>query len=285
MNSESYVIYQGMRARQRALDVIANNIANASTTGFKADRLLYRSFEAAQQEAEQTAQPAGTVNTPASPISPAAPQTPNQPANAAATPDNKTASTENNFRKGEMNIVTSGATDFSQGSIRPTGRSLDVALNGDGFIAVQTPRGERYTRAGSFTLDRSGQLVTQNGDLVLGQGGPITIPAGEVNFGADGTISVGGSRVDQLKVVRFNNPHAGLVKEGSSLFAAVNGTRPLADNKTSVEGGSLEMSNVNNIAEMAAMMQNGREFESLQRSISVMMNELGRKVASEIGKL
>lgn len=282
MNSESYVIYQGMRARQRALDVIANNIANASTTGFKADRLLYRSFEAAQQEAEQAAPPAGTAHTPATPASPAAPPMPNA---AATTPDNKTASTENIFRQGEMNIVTSGATDFSQGSIRPTGRSLDVALNGDGFIAVQTPRGERYTRAGSLTLDRSGQLVTQNGDLVLGQSGPITIPAGEVSFGTDGTISVGGSRVDQLKVVRFSDPHAGLVKEGSSLFAAANGARPLADNKTSVEGGSLEMSNVNNIAEMAAMMQNGREFESLQRSISLMMNELGRKVASEIGKI
>ncbi|HVG39486.1 MAG TPA: flagellar basal-body rod protein FlgF [Pyrinomonadaceae bacterium] len=273
MNSDAYIVYQGMRARQRALDVIANNIANASTSGFKADRLLYRSFEAAEQEAQANAAP-----------DPAGAASPNTTA-AAATESKPTDEVDAARLKREMNIVTSGATDFSQGSIRQTGRSLDVALNGDGFFAVQTPRGERYTRAGSFALDAAGQLVTQNGDLVLGSGGPITVPPGEISFGADGTISAGGKNFDRLKIVRFNDARAALVKEGSALFAAADGVRPREDNRTGVEGGALEMSNVNTLTEMAAMMQNGREFESLQKSISLMMNDLGRKVATEIGRI
>lgn len=272
MNSEVYLVYQGMRARQRTLDVLANNIANASTTGFKADRLLYRSVEASQIEAQQAlrGRQAGTANA----------LTESTDANA---PDNQTPLAARLMN--EVNVVTGGATDYGSGSLHSTGRSLDAAIVGDGFFAVQTNRGERYTRAGSFTLDASGQLVTQSGDLVLGQGGPITVPPGEVSIGADGTVSVNNRVVDQLKVVNFSDPRTMLVKEGATLFAAGEGVRPRADNQSRVEQGSLEMSNVNTIAEMAAMMQNNREFESLQRSISMMMNDLGRKVASELGRL
>lgn len=269
MNTEIYVIYQGMRARQRALEVTANNIANASTSGFKADRLLYRSFEAAQLEAQQ---------------SPSAPN-PAPGAGAPAGAAGQTAAALTPQPLGEQNLVTGGTTDFSRGSIRQTGRSLDVAITGDGFFAVQTPRGERYTRAGSFTLDAAGQLVTQSGDLVKGQNGGITIPPGEVSFGEDGTITVNGKNIDRLKVVRFADPRASLLKEGASLFAAAPGIRPREDNASQIEQGALELSNVNTVAEMAAMMQTGREFESLQRSISLMMNELGRKVASELGRI
>lgn len=281
MNSEMYVIYQGMRARQRTLDVIANNIANASTSGFKADRTLYRSYEAAQREAETAAQNpnGGGVN--------ANTQTINATTTTAVQSDASQAKDGAQLlsQSGEMNIVTGGMVDFTQGSLRQTGRTLDAAIDGDGFFVVQTARGERYTRAGSFTLDAAGQLVTQNGELIVGGGGAITVPPGEVSIGPDGTLSVAGQRVDRLKIVRFDHPQTSLTKEGASLFAANNGVRPREDNNSTIEQGSLETSNVNTITEMAAMMQNGREFDSLQRSISMMMNELGRKVSSELGKI
>lgn len=277
MNSEAYLVYQGMRARQRALDVLANNLANASTAGFKADRLLYRSVEAAQLEALGAN---GKVAPQGSSAASSEVQTPQQTAQSiadAAAADPATAR--------EVNMLTNGTIDYSSGAMRQTGRSLDMAIAGDGLFAVQTARGERYTRAGSFTLDASGQLVTAGGDLVIGQNGGITIPPGELSVGSDGTISVDGRQIDRLKIVAFADPRSMLIKEGASLFAAGGGVRPREDDASRVEQGMLEGSNVNSITEMAAMIQNGREFESLQRSISLMMNDLGRKVSTELGRL
>jgi flagellar basal body rod protein FlgG len=180
-------------------------------------------------------------------------------------------------------VLASGMMDLSPGSIRDTGRGLDVALAGNGFLAVQTPRGERYTRAGGLTLDATGQLVTQSGHLVIGQGGAITLPPGEVAIGEDGTISVKGQIAGSLKIVRFNDPRTALAKEGETLFAPTGTERARQDTQTRVVGGALEMSNVNPIGEMAAMMQNSREFDSLERAITVMMGARGP--GGDIGKI
>ncbi len=160
-----------------------------------------------------------------------------------------------------------------------------MALSGDAFLVVQTPRGERYTRAGAFTLDSAGQLVTQNGDLVVADGGPLTLPPGEPSIGEDGAVSVNNQTVGRLKLVRFNDPRTALLKEGSSLFVASGSERPQEATGATVIRGALEMSNVNAVSEMVAMMQNSREFDSLQRSITLLMNDLGRKVSSEIGRI
>lgn len=267
-----YTAYLGMRARQRALDATANNIANASTSGFKADRLIYSSIAAAESETAQREAPATTVNT-----------------SAGAQPNGQTVGNATDAAKAlqarSVGVVAGGATDLSTGAMRETGRALDLAINGEGFLAVQTPRGERYTRAGALTLDQTGQLVTQNGDLVIGDGGPITLPPGEPTIGEDGTISVGKQTVARLKLVRFNDPRAALVKEGSSLFAATGTERPRAATGAGVIQGALETSNVNAVSEMVAMMQNSREFDSLQRSVTLLMNDLGRKVSTELGRL
>lgn len=283
MNYELYTAYQGMRARQQSLDVMANNIANASTAGFKADRVLYRSIEAAEIEAQRT-QPESRADQPSLPATPAA-QASGQTSTAQTSTDQTTDRPSAKLHVRPIGILTDGATDFSPGAIRQTGRSLDVALDGNGFLVVQTPRGERYTRAGSLTLDSSGQLVTQRGDLVVCEGGAITVPPGEVMIGEDGTISVKGQTLGRLKLVSFASPRAALAKEGESLFLATGQERPVEATDTRVVQGALEMSNVNTIGEMVAMMQNGREFESLQRSITLLMNDLGRKVASEIGRI
>ncbi|MBA3441637.1 MAG: flagellar hook-basal body protein [Pyrinomonadaceae bacterium] len=289
MNNGLYAAYLGMRARQRTLDTIANNIANASSAGFKGDRLLYKSVEAAEVEAlraQQTGAPqTGTPGqTPGQTTATNA--TPGNQANAAQTTDQ--ANVNQALANGNthvLGVLTSGATDHSTGSINQTNRSLDAALTGEGFFVVQTPRGERYTRAGAFTLDRSGQLVTPNGDLVVGENGPLTLPPGEATISEDGSISVGGQTAGRLRIVRFADARAALAKEGSSLFVANSGARPIEATETRVVGGALEMANVNALTEMAAMMQNSREFDSLQRSMTLMMNDLGRKVANEIGRI
>jgi len=238
-----YTAFLGMRSRQRTLDVQSNNIANASTTGFKAERLIYSAIEAAKKSKD------GTQNL-------------------------------------IVGVETSSSTDFSAGSIRETGRSLDVAIDGDAFLQIQTKQGTRYTRAGNLSLDADGQLVTHNGDLVVGDGGAITVPpGGEISIGQDGTISVKGQPVDQLKLVRFNNPATALAKEGDALFAATGAERPSENINSKVVQGALESSNINPISEMVAMINNNREFESLQKSVSLLMNDLGKKISSEIGKL
>lgn len=243
MNNGLYSAFLGMRARQRTLESQANNIANALTGGFKAERLLYSTVEAS----------------------------------------NKGSTSRQNVVAGAM---TTGQTDFSAGPINQTGRSLDLAIEGDAFLQIQTERGVRYTRAGNLSLDASGQLVTKNNDLVVGEKGAITVPAGgEITIGADGTLAVDGERFERLKLVRFENPVTALVKEGATLFAETGSEPPLEATNSRIYQGALESSNINSINEMVAMMNNTREFDSLQKSVSLLMNDLGRKIAGEIGKL
>ena len=237
-----YNAFLGMRSRQRTLDALANNIANASTVGFKAERLIYSAIEAEQ----------------------------------------KGAGDRQNIVAG---VLTSSGTDFSAGTIQQTGRSLDVAIEGDAFLQIQTPRGTRYTRAGNLSLDANGQLVTKNGDLVVGEGGAITVPKGDLTIGADGSLGVGKDVFDKLKLVRFENPTTALTKEGESLFIATGAEEPEDNVNSRVAQGALESSNVNSISEMVAMINNSREFESLQKNVTLLMNDLGRKIAGEIGKI
>lgn len=243
MNYGLYSIFLGMRSRQNTLEAQANNIANASTVGYKAERLIYSTYEAAK----------------------------------------KGSSNKQSLVSG---VLTSGSTDFTEGAFQQTGRTLDVAIDGDAFLQIQTPRGVRYTRAGNLSLNANGQLVTKNGDLVIGETGAITLPqTSEISIGADGSLAVGGQTFDKLKLVRFNNPAAALSKEGDSMFLATGAEQPQENVTSKVVQGALENSNINSISEMVAMINNNREFESLQKSLSLTMNDIGRKISSEIGKM
>ena len=243
MNYGLYTIFLGMRSRQNTLEAQANNIANASTVGFKAERLLYSTVEA----------------------------------------EKKGTSDKQNLVAG---VLTSGTADFTEGSLQQTGRNLDVAIEGDAFLQIQTPRGTRYTRAGNLSLKTNGQLVTKNGDLVIGDQGPITVPQkGEISIGQDGTLAAEGQTFDRLKLVRFNNPPSALMKEGDSLFLATGAEQPLENIDSKVVQGALENSNINSISEMVAMINNNREFESLQKSVSLLMNDIGRKISGDLGKI
>jgi flagellar basal-body rod protein FlgF len=234
---------------ERQLDVVANNIANVNTSGYKADRSLFEEV-----------------------------------LNSGAHEDNFVG------RDRRVSFVQDRATfrDFTQGSYEQTKNPLDIAINGDGFFAVQAPGGERYTRDGNLQINNQGQLVTASGFPVLGTSGPIVFQSTDhdVNVSPDGTVTVleGASRTDsirgKLRVVNFADPQS-LQKQGGNLFAAGNAAAAQADTKSTVQQGFVEKSNVNAVAEMGRMMEVMRTYTH----IATLMQQQNDLQKSAIEKL
>jgi flagellar basal-body rod protein FlgF len=233
---------------ERQYDVVANNVANVNTTGFKADRSLFQEFL-------------------------------------------RTGAHEDNFVGSDRRVsyVQDRATfrDYSQGATEQTKNPLDLAIDGSGFLAVQTPAGERYTRDGSLQINNQGQLVTVAGNPVLGTAGPIVFqPADhDINISPDGTITVlsGIARTDsirgKLRLVSFPQDQK-LLKEGLNLYAAGE-TTPQPDLKSVVQQGFIEKSNVNAVAEMSRMIEVSRAYTQ----ISALLQQQGDLHKSAIEKL
>lgn len=171
-------------------------------------------------------------------------------------------------------MATGTGTDFEPGAMAATGRELDVAVDGRGYIAVQGPDGrEAYTRAGNLEISAAGQLTTGEGWPVLGNAGPIAVPPAEkVEIGADGTVSVRPlgeeattmAAVDRIKLV--DPDQAGLEKSRTGLLQLRDGMPPAAaDAGVGLASGQLEGSNVNAIAEMVSMIDYARQFEMQMR--------------------
>jgi len=166
--------------------------------------------------------------------------------------------------------VTGTQVDMSPGTLNNTGRQLDVAVNGNGLIAVQAPDGsEAYTRAGNLQINSVGLLTTAGGDPVMGNGGPIAIPPNQkLEIGADGTISIlpiGQSPsslaiVDRIKLVSGANQQ--LVKTPDGLLKTASGANLTADATVSLQSGVLESSNVNPIDALANMIELSRHYEA-----------------------
>lgn len=160
-------------------------------------------------------------------------------------------------------------SDFRQGAIQHTGRALDVAVQGQGWIAVQLPDGgEAYTRNGSLTVNENGVLQTQDGHAVVGDGGTIAIPPDvSVAFAKDGTVSAIGTGFEpgattvlgRVKLV--NPPENELVRGGDGLFRLKDGGEADADANVGLVGGALEGSNVNVVDSMVEMIAHARQFE------------------------
>ncbi|HEY0563691.1 MAG TPA: flagellar basal-body rod protein FlgF [Methylophilus sp.] len=179
--------------------------------------------------------------------------------------------------------ATVGA-DFNSGAIQHTGRDLDVAVQGDGWLVVQRPNGsEGYTRNGALKVNENGVLQTANGLTVLGDGGPISIPPDvTIAIAKDGTISSvnnntlpGPSNVlGRLKLV--NPDQATLVRSEEGLFITNNGTTPQADANVSVVGGALESSNVNVVDTMVNMISLARQFEMQMKLVDSAENNANK---------
>lgn len=242
-----YTSALGLAAVNRQQEISANNLANANTVGYKKENVVLRSFP--DMLIRCLHDPAAAGDKP---------------------PVVGTLSTGLQLAA----IVT----DYSKGNIRETGNPFQLALMGEGYFTVNTPRGERYTRNGDFKLSPEGMLVTDDGYPVLGTNGEIILANGDLNVDQWGRVFSDGQEIDSLRIVTFNNP---LVKEGSSLFS---GEDPRDTAAPMVAQGCLEDSNAVAIEEMINMINIMRAYEANQRVIQTHDATLDKTV-NEVGRL
>jgi flagellar basal-body rod protein FlgF len=188
--------------------------------------------------------------------------------------------------EGETGFDVGTNIDLSSGDLIATGNNLDAAINGEGFFAIETPSGERYTRAGSFGVNAAGELVTKDSMRVLSTSNqPIVLGEGKVEIRDGGIVTVDDNEVGTLKVVTFNDPSK-LQKEGFQRLAwngDPSGVRAVTDPQ--VKGGYIERSNVNAIDEMVHLMSAYREFEAVQRTLKTLVTDMNSKLIQELGRL
>lgn len=174
------------------------------------------------------------------------------------------------------------ANDLSTGGFKETENDFDWAIKGEGFFAIQTPQGIRYTRNGNFTVNNQGQVVTKNGNLVMGEGGILQVSnEGKVKVDANDLV-VGDRVIDKIQIVSFANKSA-LIREGETLFRRGAGVGANFRATGQVEQGYLENSNVNPIQEMVRMIENTKVYEADQKVIKAHDDTLGKAV-NEVGK-
>lgn len=201
----------------KELEVVANNLANASTTGYKADRAIFAELLVPTGDADESL---------------------------------------------SLGTLAGHAYEFEQGGLKTTQGRLDLAIQGEGFFQVETPRGNRLTRAGHFSLSDQGTIIDPNGNPVLGQGGgPINIPqdASDVSIAQDGTISVDGVITDSIGVFRADGE---LLRDTSTYFTPQDDVAPV-EFPTVIQG-ALEASNVHPVTEVARMIEVQRAYEAGQ---------------------
>ena len=165
-------------------------------------------------------------------------------------------------------VVDEVGKNFETGRIRTTGNDLDFALANEGFFTIETPQGERYTRAGNFQLDASGRIVTNDGYPVLGTNGVITIKEGKIQVNESGQLSLDGVIADNFRLVRFQKQDK-LQKLGQGFFAPVNSNDlPIESEEIRLKQGMLEDSNVNSMLEMTRMITATRAYETVHRALT-----------------
>ena len=247
MDNSLLVSLSQQLAAYRSIDVIANNLANVSTPGFKRESAKFEEYVQQVQPSEgQTA-----------------PQTVSFVKDAGV------------------------SRDLSQGNIQNTGATFDFAINGNGYFVVQTPTGMRYTRDGHFSLDANGQIVNNDGYALQGDGGAITITPDDqnVHVGVDGTISstVNGlsSQIAKLQVVDFADERA-LIKQGGNLYSTTQ--TPTTATGATVGQGMLESSNVQPVLEISHMLEVMRAYQATA-SLTQSQEDLIRQSIDRLGQM
>lgn len=247
MENAGYIAISRQIALRRELDIVANNIANADTTGFHMEALLVETEEGLTARNDGIRGPARFV------------------------------------------LDSGVGRDFSQGSLRQTGRTLDIAIQGEGaFFVIGDDEGgpDRYTRAGNFSLDATGRLVTADGDPVLDAGGaPVVIDPsqGELAIAEDGTLSQGDENVGQLGVVRFDVLSV-LSKDGDGLYRNTSNLDPVAAPDARLHQGMLESSNVDTLVEITNMIEIQRAYERMARIVE-QAHDLSKRAVERLGQV
>jgi flagellar basal-body rod protein FlgF len=241
-----YTAATGMAVQRSRMDVLTNNIVNASTTGFKKDGLLSSTF--AEVLIERQSDP--YILRASKEVGP--------------------------YSFGTH--IDEVYTDFSEGNIESTGNTTDLAIAGEGFFTVETPEGERYTRNGRFHVNQEGFLVNEDGYYLLGENGRIRAGGGSLSVDSMGNVTADSAARDRLRIVRFDDAGA-LRKQGNSLYYAFNAAAPTAAGDVRIMQGCLEGSNVDIAAEMTDMITVYRTYEANQRILSMTDETLGMAVS------
>jgi flagellar basal-body rod protein FlgF len=240
-------------ALQRELDVIANNIANVNTAGFKTNGTIFSAF---------------------------------------LRPGTDTDTLSSTGRRAGLDNMS--WQDMSQGTIQQTGGPLDVAIDGDGMLVVQTAQGERYTRNGALQLNNLGELVTLSGDKILGDNGPIVLQPTDrdVVISRNGIIKVregvslnSDTTRGKLRLVKFDNAQQ-LRKQGASTFAAPDGVQPVPvpEKDAHVVQGAIEKSNVRPVVEMSRMIEVTRAYTEIATMLQ-QQNDLRKNSLQQLSEV
>ncbi len=240
-----YSAASGMMSLEARQDVIANNIANAATAGFKRQNPIVIGFDEIFSQKLVSPTLFDLQDAPGGGLKP---------------------------------LQT--YTDLSQGVTVSNGNPHNVALNGPGYFSVTTPNGERFTRDGTFKVSAQGQLVTASGHTVSGQGGgPIDVSGGEFAISETGEVTVNGAPVGQLEIIEFAEPR-GLQREGANLYFATDdvlaSSAPAAE--TTLIPSAMELSNVKMPVEMAQMLLGLRAYSANQQVIDAMSQSMSRLI-------
>lgn len=173
--------------------------------------------------------------------------------------------------------------DARAGAIEPTGRALDIAIEGNGFLAVETAAGTRYTRNGHLSRAVDGSLITADGAVLKGVDGPIAVGTGRIAVDTDGTVTSDGVAVGKLAVVEFADAGQ-LVRESGALLRADASTAPTPVAAPTLRTGSLEQSNVSTVDRIAELTSVNRSFQALQKAVSVLMNDVDGRAIESFGR-
>lgn len=245
MDSGYYAAMTGLVARTQALDTAAANLANAQTPGFRAEREFFRSVLLGPDGADS--QLGKTVN--------------------------------------DYGLLGGDRLSMAQGALVKTGNPLDLAIEGQGFFAIQTPNGLRYTRDGSFHRAQNGQLVTEAGEPVLSMTGQtIQVPPGEVTVGADGSISVAGGVAAQVGVFDFPTG-TDLTPEGANRYIAPKDIKATVATGASVCQGKLEGANQDVVQGTLDLVMMQRQAEMMQRALTVFHTEFNKFATEDLPKV
>jgi flagellar basal-body rod protein FlgF/flagellar basal-body rod protein FlgG len=245
MDSGYYAAMAGLVARTQALDTAAANLANAQTPGFRAEREYFRSILLGPD-----------------------------------VEDSQLGQAANRY-----GLLGGDRLSMAQGPLEQTGNPLDLAIAGDGFFAIKTTDGIRYTRDGSFHRSQAGLIVTEKNEPVLSaRNQPIVIPPGEVSVGADGVLSVNGGAVSTVGVFRFP-AMAQPAPEGTNRYAAPENVVPTLSSDAAIRGGTLEGANQDAVQGTLDLMMMQRQAEMMQKALTVFHSDFNKTAAEDLPKV